>query len=229
MSDIKQWLDDENSTNHTINKNNAKFYFFKSDDDMVGISISSNGKSMDEYMYDDEVSQYSSFDSLIDSIDLSALNESSIKKDTQGDKGKLFESKESYSKSDLARMLTINSTTGNEFSASDISNDVLKAFNDGWKAIYNKNKDFNPFEDDVEAEDIDVLDEFIDLLISLSSIDGKANLFESKAKKIDAKNLSESKVIRVKRFSRKLNENKINKNLLSYSKAKAVIKKTRNG
>ena len=92
----------------------------------------------------------------------------------------LNENKETLSKKDLADVLTINSMAGRKFSESDISDDVLKKFNDTWKNLYAKNPNFDPFGLDVELEDADVFDDFMNLIASLSKIDSKVSLFESK-------------------------------------------------
>lgn len=119
--------------------------------------------------------------------------------------GNLFEAKEEYSKSELARILSINSTTGKEFTADDITSDNIKKFNDGWKPIFQKNPNFNPYGDDIEMDEVDVFDDFMDLIVSLSKDNPKINLFESKGKN-GIEDLSETKKTKLKKLKTKLNE-----------------------
>lgn len=91
----------------------------------------------------------------------------------------LFENKEVLTKSDLANVLSLNAVNGRKFSESDISDDILSKFNSKWSSLYKTNPNFDPFGLDVELEDADVFDDFMDLLVSLGKSDSKVSLFES--------------------------------------------------
>lgn len=102
---------------------------------------------------------------------------------------KLFENKETLTKSDLANVLSLNAVNGRKFSDSDISDDILSKFNSKWSSIHKTNPSFDPFGLDVEMEDADVFDDFMDLIVSLSKSDSKVSLFEN-SKAFEKKKLS---------------------------------------
>jgi hypothetical protein len=96
------------------------------------------------------------------------------------DSENLFENKETLTKGDLARVLTLNAVNGRNFSDSDISDDILSKFNKKWSSIYKTNPSFDPFGLDVEVEEADVFDDFMDLIVSLGKSDSKVSLFENR-------------------------------------------------
>lgn len=109
--------------------------------------------------------------------------------DSLSESTNLFESKESLTKGDLSRVLSLNAVNGKKFSESDISDDILSTFNSKWSQIYKTNPDFDPFGLDVEPNEVDVFDDFMDLIASLGNSDPKVSLFESK-QKLESKKLS---------------------------------------
>jgi len=110
--------------------------------------------------------------------DVSKLDESKIISTTSAN-SKMFESKEVLTKKDLANILTLNAVNGKEFKEEQISDSVLRSFNSQWKNIYSKNKNFDPFGLDMEMNDNDVFDDFMELVIKTANLDPKLSLFES--------------------------------------------------
>jgi len=87
--------------------------------------------------------------------------------------------KSKYSKKELAEIFTINNVTGRVIKEEDIKDKILEDFNKGWGKINSKNPDFNPMGEDVDMEDTDVIDDFMDLLVMLGKSDTTVDLFES--------------------------------------------------
>ena len=168
------------SNDYWITKTKAGSFLFRNKNETLNTSYRVGN---DPYASKAELKEYDALNNFLGSANKNLIPQADYDEIAHGKKMNenvnLFEASETLSKKTLANILSINSVTGKKFKASDISDDVLNAFNSEWKNIYAKNPKFNPTGDDIDEEDEEGFDEFMELITSVSKIDPNLSLFEA--------------------------------------------------